>query len=179
MITSITPPEILVKQCQKGDRRASRELYDRYAKAMYNICLRMLGDVQLAEDILQEAFIQVFGNIHNFRGESSPGAWIKRIVVNKCINQLKRKKIYWLDPEDVNSVAEEDGIDEKEFEWTVAKIKAAIMKLPDGYRTVLNLYLMENYSHREIAKMLDISESTAKTQYMRAKAKVRELVGSD
>lgn len=165
----------VVERCKKGDVRAFRELYEAYSAAMYNICLRMTNNVSDAEDTLQEAFIQVHRNISRLEQESSISAWIKRIVVNHCLNTLRKKKVYFEEVEEVEVMAEE-GIDEAQFTWTVAAVKSAIHGLPQGYRTVLNLYLFEEYSHREIAEMLGITESTAKTQYMRAKEKVRQIV---
>jgi len=167
--------EYVVDRCKKGDVRAFRELYDAYAAAMYNICLRMTNNVSDAEDTLQEAFIQVHKSIHKLEKESSISAWIKRIVVNHCLNTLRKKKVYFEDVDEVEVTAEE-GVDEAQFTWTVAAVKSAIHGLPQGYRTVLNLYLFEEYSHREIAEMLGITESTVKTQYMRAKEKVRQIV---
>ncbi len=165
----------VVERCKKGDVRAFRELYEAYSAAMYNICLRMTNNVSDAEDTLQEAFIQVHKNINRLEQETSISAWIKRIVVNHCLNTLRKKKVYFEEVEEVEVMAEE-GIDEAQFTWTVAAVKSAIHGLPQGYRTVLNLYLFEEYSHREIAEMLGITESTAKTQYMRAKEKVRQIV---
>jgi len=165
----------LVARCKKGDMRAFRELYDAYAAAMYNICLRMTGNVTDAEDILQEAFIQVYSNIGRLTQAGSVTAWIKRIVVNQCLSHLRRKKVYFEEVEQVE-MEEENPVDEEGFTWTVSAVKHAIQALPSGYRTVLNLYLFEEYSHKEIAGMLDISESTVKTQYMRAKEKVRQMV---
>lgn len=167
--------ENVVERCKKGDVRAFRELYDAYSAAMYNICLRMTSNVSDAEDTLQEAFIQVHKNIHKLERDNSVSAWIKRIVVNHCLNTLRKKKVYFEDVDEVE-VMTEDGIDEAQFTWTVAAVKSAIHGLPQGYRTVLNLYLFEEYSHREIAEMLGITESTVKTQYMRAKEKVRQIV---
>lgn len=165
----------VVERCKKGDVRAFRELYEAYSAAMYNICLRMTNNVNDAEDTLQEAFIQVYKSISKLEQTASISAWIKRIVVNHCLNTLRKKKVYFEEVEEVEVMAEE-GIDEAQFTWTVAAVKSAIHGLPQGYRTVLNLYLFEEYSHREIAEMLGITESTAKTQYMRAKEKVRQIV---
>jgi RNA polymerase sigma-70 factor (family 1) len=167
--------EQLVARCRKGDVRAFRELYDAYSGAMYNICLRMTGHASDAEDILQDAFIQVFRNLDKLEQAGSITAWIKRIVVNHCLSHLRRKRVYFEEVDQVE-LREEERMDEDGFAWTVEAVKKAIQALPDGYRTVLSLYLFEEYSHREIAGMLDISESTVKTQYMRAKEKVRQIV---
>lgn len=166
----------LVAQCKKGDVRAFRELYNAYSEAMYNICLRMTGNAADAEDTLQEAFIQVFRNIDRLENAGSVTAWIKRIVVNHCLSHLRRKKVYFEEVDNIEVAEEKAGLDEDSFTWTVSAIKDAIQGLPHGYRTVLNLSIFEEYSHKEIAAMLDISESTVKTQYMRAKDKVRQII---
>ncbi|MGX5820560.1 RNA polymerase sigma factor [Chitinophaga lutea] len=165
----------IVVRCRKGDARAFRELYDAYSRAMYNICLRMTGHAPDAEDVLQEAFVQVFNNLSRLESDASLTAWIKRIVVNQCLSWLRKKKVRFEDVEH-HDKAESPDVDESEHALTVSAVKEAIGQLPDGYRTVLSLYIFEEYSHREIADMLGISESTAKTQYMRAKEKVRQLV---
>lgn len=175
--TSLVTDELVIR-CQKGDREAVRKLYEKYAKGMYQVCLRMMNNVHDAEDILQESFFQVFKSIGSFRGESTVGAWIRRIVVNKCLNQLKKNTPVILWDED-REVAEEEPIDETAFSGTVQQVKDAIAKLPDGYRVILSLYLFEDYSHKQIAERLGISESTAKTQYMRAKQKVRQWVTAE
>lgn len=149
-----------------------------YADAMYHVCLRMTANSADAEDLLQEAFMKVFDNIHTFKGESTPGAWIRQIVVNHCLNFIRKKKPVYVDVEQVADTHTEDDKDEEAFEMNVHSIKNAIEQLPDGYRTVLNLYLFEEYSHKEISVMLNISESTAKTQYFKAKNKIREIIKS-
>lgn len=165
----------IVVRCRKGDVRAFHELYEAYSKAMYNICLRMTGHASDAEDVLQEAFIQVFKNLDKLTSDSSLTAWIKRIVVNHCLSYIRKRKVYFEEVGESDTV-EETAVDETHYAMTVSAVKDAIGQLPDGYRTVLNLYIFEEYSHREIASMLGISESTAKTQFMRAKEKVRQLV---
>lgn len=166
----------LVSRCKNGDLAAAKQLYDRYSQAMYSICLRMMDNRQDAEDMLQEAFYQVFKSIGTYREEATIGAWIKSIVVNKCLNQLKKKKQKFEEANDDLEFEEEKPMDEQQFSYTVQSIKQAIKNLPEGYRIVLSLYLFEGYSHKEIAHKLDISLSTVKTQYMRAKRKVREMV---
>lgn len=172
--TAIT--DHLVSRCKKGDVHAFRELYNAYSAAMYNICLRMTGNPADAEDTLQEAFMQVFRNIERLENVGSVTAWIKRIVVNHCLSHLRKKKVYFEEVDNIEIEEEKTAVDEDNFAWTVAAIKEAIQVLPHGYRTVLNLYIFEEYSHKEIAAMLDISESTVKTQYMRAKDKVRQII---
>ena len=163
----------LVERCKQGDTSSYRQLYNKYAKAMYNTSLRIVNNTAEAEDILQEAFIDAFKHIGGFEGRSSFGAWLKRIVINKSINSIKRKKINVLDIDTVHTdLSDDEPMNEAEFEWKVDEVKKAINDLPAGYRTVLNLYLLEDYSHEEVATTLNISHSTARTQYMRAKQKL-------
>jgi len=168
----------LVEACKRGDRRAQQELYSRYAKAMYNICLRMSGSEADAEDLLQVAFIDVFTKIGSYRAEATIGAWIKRIVVNNCINFLKKRRLdtrSW-DEMTVEPVTDDSGVMDEEAMYTVNKIRRAVDALPEGYRVVFTLYLLEGYDHKEIAEILQISEATSKSQFSRAKSKVRQMV---
>lgn len=168
--------EELIARCKAGDREAHYKLYKLYSRAMFNVSYRITGREEDAEDALQEAFISAFRNLNSYRGDAAFGAWLKRIVVNKAINVLKKKK-HELIPEDESwDVSEpEPTVDYKE-ELTVDRVKKAIDQLPDGYRTVLSLYLLEGYDHEEISGILNISESTSKSQLNRAKNKLRELL---
>jgi RNA polymerase sigma factor (sigma-70 family) len=167
----------VVEGCKKGDRKSQQQLYQLYSRAMYNICLRMLKQEADAEDLLQNSFVDVFTKLHYFRFDSSIGAWIKRIVINNCINYLKKKRLQLTDIGDREfaNVAE-DVTDWNEVEFSVKKVQEGIQRLPEGYRVVLSLYLLEGYDHKEIAEILDISPSTSKSQYSRAKKKLRELI---
>ncbi len=167
----------IVKKCMKGNSKAQFELYSLYSKAMFNICYRMLNSREEAEDLLQEAFTEAFLKIKTFRFESTIGAWIKRIVVNKCINHLKKKRIDLSLTDDVQAVEpEEEYTDFEEREMTVKKVHKAIEQLPDGYRVILNLYLFEGYDHIEIAEIMGITNSTSKSQYSRAKQKLKVIL---
>jgi RNA polymerase sigma factor (sigma-70 family) len=166
----------LILQCMDGDREAHYRLYKLYSRSMYNVCYRILGREEDAEDALQEGFISAFKNLSSYRGDATFGAWLKRIVVNKAINILKKKK-HELMPEDENwDVAEAEEVIEYRETFTVDKVKSAIEQLPDGYRTVLTLYLIEGYDHQEIAEILRITESTSKSQLNRAKNKLKEFL---
>lgn len=168
----------LVKACQAGDRKAQYELYNSYAKAMYNICFRMMNQADEATDMLQEAFIDAFTRIGSFRFESTFGAWLKRIVVNKCINALQKRRIQFAD-EDINEhyfVDDDETIDEEALQLSVENVKKAMLRLPENARIVFSLYLLEGYDHTEIAEILNITESTSKTQFMRAKQRVKEIL---
>ncbi len=168
----------LIERCLKGDTLGYKELYVRYSKAMYNTCLRMLNNVAEAEDVLQESFIEAFKNLERFEHRTSFGGWLKQICINRSINHLRKRKIDWVDMEKtaVYDHADEKEVDEMETAMQVESVKKAIMKLPDGYRTVLNLYLLEGYDHEEIAEILHVAESTTRTQYMRAKQKLLQLL---
>ena len=167
----------LVERCIKGERTAQYNLYRMYSKGMYNICLRMLNNQMEAEDTLQESFIDVYKKLHTFKYESTPGAWIKRIVVNNCINKIRKRKLITEDIDEGRFVAaEESEISDNSFE--VNKIKKAMSYLPDGYRTIFSLYAIEGYDHQEIGQIMNISESTSKSQYSRAKKKIRELIAA-
>jgi RNA polymerase sigma-70 factor (ECF subfamily) len=141
---------------------------------MFNVSYRITGRQEDAEDAIQEAFISAFRNLHNYRADATFGAWLKRIVVNKSINVLKKRK-HELMPEDQQwDVAETEEPAEYKEELTIERVKRAIEELPDGYRTVLSLYLLEGYDHQEISEILGITESTSKSQLNRAKGKLRE-----
>ncbi len=155
---------------------ACKQLYLQYADAMYNLCIRILQHQAEAEDALQEAFIKIFNNIHQYRNESSIGSWMKQIVTNTCLNVLKKKKIAFDELKDDMSESESDNVSENENNFTIEEIKTAIEELPQGYRVVFNLFMLEDYSHKQIADMLEISESTAKTQLFKAKRKLKELL---
>ncbi len=143
---------------------------------MYNLAYRILNNREDAEDILQEAFAECFRSITTFRFESTFGAWLKKIVVNKCINQLKKKKIDIALCETLPPVINDE---EEEVTYDTSKIFKGIESLPDGYRIVLTLYLLEGYDHSEISQILGITESTSKSQYSRAKEKLRNVLSKN
>jgi RNA polymerase sigma-70 factor (ECF subfamily) len=147
-----------------------------YADAMFNICKRILQDTTQAEDALQDGFIKIFEHIHQFRNESSIGSWMKQIITNTCLNILKKKKIIWQELDEKSESESESESDGDAINFTIDEIKNAIEKLPNGYRVVFNLFMFENYSHLEIAKMLEITESTSKSQLFKAKKKLKEIL---
>jgi len=160
----------LINQCIRGNSRAQYRLYKLYSKAMYNICVRMLSDRNEAEDVLQEAFVSAFRNLEQFKGESTIGAWLKRIVINKCISHLRKKKPVLIE---VDKIENENSASFQELEYISLNpeyIHQAIKELPEGSRVIFNLYALEGYKHKEISQMLEISESTSKTQYLRARS---------
>ena len=165
----------IIENCMRGERSAQFELYRLYSQAMYNICLRMVSNDLDAEDLLQQSFIDVFGKMHSFRYESSIGAWIKRIVVNNCINFLKKRKLKIESLDDrFHQIAGDEPA--KESKLNVKVINQAMKELPDGYRVVFSLYMFEGYDHKEIGDILSITEATSKSQFSRAKKKLKELL---
>lgn len=164
----------LIARCRAGDRNAHYQIYKLYARSMYNVSYRITGREADAEDALQDAFISAFKNLDSYRAEATFGAWLKRIVVNKSINILKRRRLEWLPANEAEEVAEPEEVIPYKEELTVERVKQAIEELPDGYRSVLSLYLLEGYDHQEIAEILGITESTSKSQLNRAKGKLRE-----
>jgi RNA polymerase sigma-70 factor (ECF subfamily) len=168
----------LVDACLAGDESAYSELYKLYSKAMFNVALRIARDSDDAEDILQDAFVSAFTNLYSFSGKATFGAWLKRIVINKAINHLKKQKANLVELS-VDYELEDKVENEPDMEFKVKTVQKAIQELPDGYRVVLSLYLLEGYDHKEIAQIMGISESTSKTQYLRAKQKIVDLIGKE
>jgi RNA polymerase sigma-70 factor (ECF subfamily) len=168
--------EELIERCRQGDREAHYRLYKLYSKAMFNVGYRITGNEEDAEDVLQEAFVSAFKNLHHYRADASFGAWLKRIVINKAINVLKKHKWEVMPENKEIDVAAEEEPQEYLSDLSVERVRNAIQQLPDGYRSVLSLYLLEGYDHQEIGEIMGISESTSKSQLNRAKNKLKELL---
>ena len=169
-------PEIkLIEQCKKGKQQAQEELYDRFSAAMLATCLRYTGNRAEAEDLLQEGFIKVFRNIYEFnaRNEGSLAAWIKRIMINTSISFLREKKHFSFieNIESYPTIEKTDPFfEESEINTPSSdELMKIISELPDGYRLVFNLYVLENYGHKEIAQTLGITEGTSKSQLSKAR----------
>jgi RNA polymerase sigma factor (sigma-70 family) len=177
-LTVLPHHDELVERCKRGEAAGYKELYQRYAKAMFNTCLRIVNNITEAEDVLQESFTEAFRNLHGFEYRTSFGGWLKQICINRSINQLKKRKLNWVDIDATDSYERTDEAlaDENEIELKVESVKRSIMALPDGYRTILTLYLLEGYDHEEIAEILNVAQSTTRTQYMRAKQKLLQLL---
>lgn len=171
----------LVERCKQGDNRSFAELYNKYAKAMYNTSLRIVNHTGDAEDVMQEAFTDAFRSLEDFHYKSTFGAWLKRIVINKSINLLRKRKMDLIDIDKTNigHLPDEEETDEEERAMKVEEIKRAVALLPNGYRTVLTLYLFEGYDQEEIAEILQVSHATVRTQYMRAKQKLLQLIKAE
>lgn len=155
------------------------KLYNQYCDGMYAVAMRFVKDSMEAEDIVQEAFIRAFTKLNQYKAEVTFGAWLKRIVVNKAIDHLKAKKQHMQDLEEVHLKVVDSSYED---EWlvhdtiSVDDVKVAIEKLPDKYRYVVMLFLIEGYDHQEISEILNISEVASRTQLSRGKSKLKELL---
>jgi RNA polymerase sigma-70 factor (ECF subfamily) len=167
----------IIEKSRKGNRQAQYQLYKMYSRAMFNICYRMMNDRSDAEDMLQESFSEAFRRLDSFRFESTFGAWLKMIVINKCINEIKRKKAQLEFFDDMSPFEDEEDLTEaQESGLSPELVKKAMNELPKGSRMIFSLYLLEGYDHQEISQILNISESNSKTQYMRAKQRIKEIL---
>jgi len=168
----------LVAECKQGSKKACFELYRLYSKAMLNVAFRIVGSVDEAEDVLQEAFLDAFNRIKDFRQETTFGLWLKQIVVHRAINLLRKRKLEMVElgEDQLDNIPDEEPEDDEEIQLQVAQVKEAMKLLPDGYRVVLSLYLLEGYDHEEIGQILNISENTSRTQFLRAKRKLYDIL---
>ena len=169
--------ETLVEKCVSGDTKAQRHLFDRFAPKMLGVVMRYINDKERADDVLQDAFIKVFKNIHKFEHTGSLEGWIRRIMVNTALDQIRKNKKKQnnveLDNDSYFELKQDSSAEEILQAESLMKI---VQSLPEGYRTVFNLFAIEGYSHKEIAEELGITENTSKSQYSRAKSTLRELL---
>ncbi|MEQ8713512.1 MAG: sigma-70 family RNA polymerase sigma factor [Cyclobacteriaceae bacterium] len=168
----------LINASRLGSRDAQYQLYKLYNKAMFNVSLRITNHWEEAEDVVQESFVKAFRGLDSFRGDSTFGSWLKRIVINDSLTKVKARKLHFTPMDESLEYLPDDDDEGYDIEraLSVANVKAAMNQLSDGYRTVLSLYLLEGYDHGEIAEILDITESTSKTQYKRAKDRLRLIL---
>lgn len=168
----------LVAECKQGSKKACYELYRLYAKAMLNVAFRIVGNTDEAEDVLQEAFLDAFNRIKDFRQETTFGLWLKQIVVHRAINLLRKRKmnLVEMDGDEMENIADDEPEDLEQTQYKVAQVKEAMKELPEGYRVVISLYLLEGYDHEEIGQILHITENTSRTQFLRAKRKLSEIL---
>lgn len=168
--------EALLQGCIKNNAAAQKELYDRYSYKMFAVCYRYAHNREDAEDMLQEGFIKVFSQIHKFENRGALEGWIRRIMIHTCINILKKNKRF---NESVDLIHATSLHTREESIPSIVQAKEVvecIRLLPMGYRTVLNLYAIEGFSHKEIASILDVEESTSRSQYTRAKAMLEDIL---
>lgn len=168
----------IIEKCRQNDRKAQLQLYSQYCDGMYVVANRFVKDSMEAEDIVQEAFIKAFTKLHQYKAEVTFGAWLKRIVINKSIDLLKSRKKQFQELDEVHLKV----IDETNDDWsvedniTIESVKRAIGQLPETYKYVVMLYLIEGYDHQEISEILDISEIASRTQLSRGRVKLQELL---
>lgn len=166
----------LIESCKKGNQLAQMQVYDQYAQAMFTVACRYLEDVEEAKDAMQEGFLKAFLNIERYEPTATFGAWLKRIIINQCLDKLKQRKLDMVD----DTVETLQVIDDENWEFDSAISKAdilvAIERLKAKYKIVIQLYLIEGYDHEEISEILNIPVKTSRTQLRRGKQKLRELL---
>lgn len=169
----------IIEQCKANNRKAQLQLYKQYCDGMFHVANRFVKDSMEAEDIVQESFIKAFKKLNQFKAEVTFGAWLKRIVINTSIDSIKAKKQRLVDLEEAHLKVIDTNTD---TEWllddsiSIEQIKHAIEQLPDKYKYVVMLYLIEGYDHQEISEILTISEVASRTQLSRGKLKLQELL---
>jgi RNA polymerase sigma-70 factor (ECF subfamily) len=167
--------EQLVQGCDRNDPNAQRQLYEKFSRKMFGVCLRYANNKEEAEDLLQDGFVKVYSKLSSYKGEGSLEGWIRKVMVNTALDNLRKQKIEW---------SSEELIDQFQVEpASIAKIGAnellnLVAKLPNGFRTVFNLYAIEGYTHQEIGELLGISENTSKSQYARARVQLMNSVNN-
>jgi len=166
----------LIAECKLNNQRAQLQLYDMYCKAMYNTAYNFVKDEAVAEDMMQEAFIKAFQNLASFNETVTFGAWLKRIVINRCLDWLKKRKLNVVSMDNQHIQVADKESWEVDDSITMKCIDDSINKLPDKYKIVLKLFLLEGYDHQEISQILNISEVSSRSQLFRGKNKLKELL---
>lgn len=170
----------LIEGCKRQDRKYQQLLYQQYARVMYGICLRYSSDTDMAQDLLQDGFIKVFANISSFEGKGSFEGWMKRVFVNLALEAIRKDKIKKQYIEDIENISGDEiadaDLNKEEDELSESVLMSFIQDLPPGYRSVFNLYAIEDYSHKEISEMLGIAEGTSRSQYIRARSLLQEKI---
>ena len=176
--TNVAPmtEEVILEGCLRNDPNAQRELYNQYSPKMLAVCYRYAHNREDAEDMLQEGFIKVFLQLRTFENRGSFEGWIRKIIVHTCINILKKNKKFNESVDLIHASSVQIREESVPAVVQVKQIVESIRSLPIGYRTVLNLFAIEGYSHREISQLLDIEESTSRSQFTRAKSMLEELL---
>lgn len=168
----------LAKKCAKADRTAQKKVFELYASKMKAVCMRYAANADEAKDLMQEGFIKVFQNMDKFRGDASLETWVTRVMINNAItylrknNKITRQTIAL----DENFDHEDEELTEEEEEITSEEVIELMQQLPPGYRTILNLYAIENYSHKEIADQLEINEGTSRSQLLKARKMLKKMI---
>ncbi len=169
----------LVEACRLNDRKAQEKIYNLYSHAMFNASLRIVNNTAEAEDIMQESFIEGFEKLGTFRAEGSFGGWLKRIVINNSINYLRKKKQATSIDEEFKEIpdnTEEEKLYSENLFCRLVEVKNAIKRLPESFRIIISLHLLEGYDHEEISEILNISYGNVRTKYSRAKQKLLQII---
>ena len=166
----------LVEKCRNNDQRAQMELYDAYCQSMFSTAFNMVKDDALAQDLMHEAFLKAFKKIDSFTGEATFGSWLKRIVINQCLDTLKRKKIETVELKDYMEPGSEEETWQVDQDISLKEILRCIEELPLKCKNVVKLYLLEGYDHQEVAQILNISEVASRSQLSRGKSRLKELI---
>ena len=166
----------LVEKCRDNDPRAQMELYDAYCQSMFNTAFNMVKDDALAQDLMHEAFLKAFKKINSFTGEATFGSWLKRIVINQCLDWMKRKKVETVELKDYMDPVADEGAWHVDPEISLNEIVRCIEELPLKCKNVVKLYLLEGYDHQEVAQILEISEVASRSQLSRGKSRLKELL---
>lgn len=168
----------LIESSKRGEESSLVALYDRYARWLFQICLRIIGNAEEAEEAMQDTFLKAFSSIGKFQGDSF-SAWLKQIAVHTAIDALRKQKEEWIELSDkYDSIAQDDEneADEESIQLSVEKIRKAMQQLPDGYRVILSLYLFEGYDMEEISSILHIKAASVRSQYLRGKQKLLNII---
>lgn len=164
----------LIKRCKRNDTQAQSELFEKYKDTLYFLSLKYCKNEADAKDNTHDAFITIFESIKNYKGKGSFEGWMKRITIYKAIAKYKAKKPIYIDYK--NDLLEDTSIEENKMNLPIDYLLKCIQELPDQYRLVFNLYQLDNFSHKEVAKMLSISESTSKSNFYRAKQLLKKAI---
>ena len=170
----------LIKECLKNNDKAKEELYVRFEKKMFGVCMRYAKNKMEAEDILHDGYLKVLNNLHSFRGDGPLGGWIRRIMVNTALNHC-RDNSHFNSSIEIENIEDDEADNNKDIVGNISanEMIKYIQELPRGYRTVFNLFAVEGYSHKEIGDMLNISENTSKTQLLMARKALQKRINKE
>lgn len=169
----------LIEECRKGNRSAQLTLYKQYAQRLYVVCLRIVGNAPEAEEAMQDTFLKVFTRLDQYRDEQCFEAWMHRIAIHTAIDYVRKQTTNWEQLPDNYSEPDSDEPDEEELRYSVTQIKEATRQLPAGYRVIISLYLFEGYDMEEIASILKIQPPSVRSQYLRAKRKLLDIIAKN
>lgn len=170
----------LIEACRQGDRNAQRRIYKLYFKAMFNTTMRIVSNKAEAEDIMQESFLDAFRKIDHFSGEGTFGSWLKRIVVNNALDAVRKRREHTsIEESGIDFEDADEGESEEEILARIKEIREAIDLLPDDYRVILSLFLLEGYDHEEISEILKISYNNSRTRYSRARQRLLQIISEN